>query len=192
MIFLDEFQPIVGITVWDILALLWTYAHRPPKEMALEKQIEYLMESLELFARFLMEIQTDSKLRPSTVNATFSKEMPEKCMFGASIRCLVPVNEESAKSRVKYLRILELAADVENALTASQLEESSHPLGNCSELLPWEAMHEPSQEKDVVLYSRTLILPRKHQPLKIKQPCHKCQYVMEKMALHQLATICPY
>src|SRR5256885_16244122 len=108
MIFLDDFQPILGITVWDILGLLWHYAHRPPKDMTLEEQIEYLMESLEQFARFLMEIQPDLNLRPSTVNVTFSEEMPEqviRCMFSASIRCPIPANKKSAESNMRTLQL---------------------------------------------------------------------------------------
>ena len=143
----------------------------------LEEQIKYLMKSLEQFARFLMEIQPDLNLRPSAVNVTFSEEMPEqviRCMFGASIRCTVPVNKESAESRVKNIRTLQLASDVQNALTKTQLAECTHPLGNCAESIPWEVMNK-SNQKDVVLYTRTLILPRKDQQLRIKEPCHKCQ-----------------
>ena len=88
----------------------------------LEEQIEHLMKSLEQFARFLMKIQPDLNLRPSAVNVTFTKEMPIRCMFGASIRCPVPVNKESAESRVKNMRTLQLASDVENVLTGLQLE----------------------------------------------------------------------
>ena len=40
-------------------------------------------------------------------------------------------------------------------------------------------MHKSNQE-DVVLYTRTLILPRKDQPLRIKEPCLKCQSIRDK------------
>ena len=73
--------------------------------MTLEEQIEYLMESLEQFAQFLMRIQPDLNLCPSTVTVTFLKEMPEQvelCMFCASFCCPVLVNKESAELGEEY------------------------------------------------------------------------------------------
>ena len=130
MILIDDFPPILGITAWDILGLLWTYAHRPLKEMMLEEQIKY---------KTICSINTTrSQFTPfsSQRYCTFSKKMPEqviRCMFGASILCPVPVNKESTKSRVKNMRMVQLASDVQNALTKTQLVECTQPLGSCAE-----------------------------------------------------------
>src|SRR5581483_10605502 len=109
---------------------------------------------------------------PSTVNITYSRETQKgitvKYMMGASVRCKVPMNYIVTSSRIQNMQTLNRAIDVENVLTKSQLEFCKYSLGNCSESVPWKAMHgqliqlmETLQER-VILYTHTLSLPTDH------------------------------
>jgi hypothetical protein len=68
-------------------------------------QIDYLMRSLERLAESLITIQPNQKLRPSTVNITFSKEISKrkeivvKSMMGASIHYKIPIKNLSSCTR---------------------------------------------------------------------------------------------
>lgn len=180
------------------MSFLWPFANQPPLEMTMNEKIEYHLKSLDRLTDFLLRIPMESNLRPSAVNITFSidtKEQTVRCMFGTSMRCQVPTNEQSVETRVRNMMILQLAAvDIEDALTEDQLASCSHPLGNCAELITWEAMRreQNSNQENVILYTRTLIIPRKNRPPKIIAPCSKCQHVILKMESHQLATIHQY
>jgi hypothetical protein len=55
---------------------------------------------------------------------------------------------------------------VKNALTVEQLKKYRHPLGNCGELVPWEAM----LGKRLTLRKRVAILKESHQVLEVKPP----------------------
>ncbi|CAB4407895.1 unnamed protein product [Rhizophagus irregularis] len=55
---------------------------------------------------------------------------------------------------------------VKNALTVEQLKKYRHPLGNCGELVPWEAM----LGKRLSLRKRVAILKESHQVLEVKPP----------------------
>ncbi|CAB5203500.1 uncharacterized protein OCT59_003376 [Rhizophagus irregularis] len=60
----------------------------------------------------------------------------------------------------------ETTKNVKNALTVEQLNKYKHPLGNCGELVPWEAM----LGKRLSLRKRVAILKESHQVLEVKPP----------------------
>ncbi|EXX79222.1 hypothetical protein RirG_007730 [Rhizophagus irregularis DAOM 197198w] len=198
---LDNFHPILIITIWDAWSFLWTYAFQPTMKMKLNEQIDYLMESLKRLAESLIIIQPKEQLRPSTVNVTYSVETSRqegivvKYMMGASIRCKRSMNKKLAESRMKQMETLQWAKNVKDVLTEEQWENCKHALGNCSESVPWETMrgNPQSLQGRAVLYTRSLAIPRgDHQVLSVIQPCIKCNYVMEMMNRHQVATIHSY
>ncbi|POG59433.1 hypothetical protein GLOIN_2v1722091 [Rhizophagus irregularis DAOM 181602=DAOM 197198] len=206
-----KFNPVIIITIWDAWSLLWAYVHRPSrrvaKKMTSEEQINYMIRSLELLAKSLMIIQPVQILRPSTVNVTFSphqilsnrKGTVIRCMFGASIRCIPPVNDQAAKSRVENMAALKCASNASDAITSEKRRNCRHNLGNCAESVPFEAMrgnfqHLRKRVEPVVLYTHTLALPRKKDQSELiaKAPCCKCTYIIEKMLHNEAATILPY
>ncbi|GBC50844.2 hypothetical protein GLOIN_2v1561966 [Rhizophagus irregularis DAOM 181602=DAOM 197198] len=136
---LDNFHPILIITIWDAWSFLWTYAFQPTMKMKLNEQIDYLMESLKRLAESLIIIQPKEQLRPSTVNVTYSVETSRqegivvKYMMGASIRCKRSMNKKLAESRMKQMETLQWAKNVKDVLTEEQWENCKHALGNCSE-----------------------------------------------------------
>src|SRR6185369_9407658 len=77
-VFLDKFQPMPIITVYDTWCLLWSYARRPSKKMTAEEQIKYLYESQERLARSITIVQPDPILRPTTVNLTYSNQVSKR------------------------------------------------------------------------------------------------------------------
>ena len=119
------------------------------------------------------------------------KKQVKRFMFSVSIRCgPSPPSETILKhnavvapaSRVKTMLILQKASNI--ALTKEQSIYCRHPLGNCPESVPWEALRgqRKSRRNRAVLYSRTLALPKRPgEQLKVSDPCLKCQNVLNKM-----------
>jgi hypothetical protein len=111
-IVLPNFEPVLVITMWDAHSILWAYAHRLLRKRTVKQQVDYYKKSLETLANELIKMQPITKLRPTIVNVTLSKETSKRkgkvveCMFGASIRCPVPMNVEAAKSRVETMETL--------------------------------------------------------------------------------------
>jgi hypothetical protein len=155
-----------------------------------EEKITYLSERLNRLGEMIVMMEPKMEYRARTVNLTWEYSRKEekivRYMFSASVRCgrtskqMIQINAERARnSRVNTMRVLQWT---HIALTPEQLKLCKHPLGNCSESVPWEALC--GEMNCVVLFSRTLILPKKvGQPLEIKRPCILCQIMAETMSL---------
>jgi hypothetical protein len=96
-IFLDKFQPIPIITFYDAWSLLWSYAHRPSK-MTVEEQIKYLYESQALSTEYN---DNTARLRPVTVNLTYSDQVRQRCEIHDGFVDSLPSISEMGSSRNK-------------------------------------------------------------------------------------------
>ncbi|RGB36329.1 hypothetical protein C1646_697474 [Rhizophagus diaphanus] len=165
--------------------------------MTVEEQIRYLHKSQEHLAKSITIILSDLKLCPATANLTYSDQVSKrkgkdvKFMMGSSIRCHPIVRMKVVNTRMEKMQILRWAKNLKDVLTPKQLKNCRHPLGNCSELVPWEAMvgKRLSLRKCVILYMRTITLPVEDQLSKTLQLCLKCNYVKEKVKERHVAMI---
>ncbi|CAB4383868.1 unnamed protein product [Rhizophagus irregularis] len=98
---------------------------------------------------YLQPFKAGSPYKPSHV--AFAIRFPLKKIL--VWKHFLPVRSETTKN-------------VKNALTVEQLNKYKHPLGNCGELVPWEAM----LGKRLSLRKRVAILKESHQVLEVKPP----------------------
>ncbi len=122
-------RPILIITVWDAIALLWTFnISQPPRvkynynikpsRMKFQNQTAYLVEMLLILANKILKMGEDLA-HPATANLTFSTRKGKivKYFFGVSIWCRTAVikeektqmyetNKLAAKARVEMMNTL--------------------------------------------------------------------------------------
>ena len=121
-------RPILIITVWDAVALLWTYSiGRPPKmkcnykikppRKKFKNQAAYLVKMLSILAVKITEMEMNQYVRPTAINLTFStrRNNIKNYLSGVSIRGkwgvtkeerrqLFEVNKRAAERRVKTMK----------------------------------------------------------------------------------------
>ena len=136
-------RSILIITVWDAVALLWTYSiSRPPKVKCnykanppmkkFENQVAYLEKMQLVLVEELLKMG-ERKTLPRTINLTFStrKGNVKNYFFGVSIRGKIggtkeektqayKTDELAAKERVKVMKTMYL-----NVQTEKKLEDYS-------------------------------------------------------------------
>src|SRR6185312_4361627 len=184
VIVVPHLGPILVITVWDVICLLWTHYINFPPRTASQNQTTYLMKMLELLAEQIFKMEETVLARPSAVNLTISKRRGRvlKYLFGASIRCgtgnrveIESINKKIAETRVRMMPRL-----FSNVPTNQEFENCRQAWGNCSELVPIATLYGQwkPQRRRAVLYSRTINL----KSMKTVPPCVKCQLVINSLA----------
>src|SRR6185369_7816948 len=166
MIILSQFRPILAITVWDVVCLLWTYHINRPPRTKFQDQTVYMERMLKLLVSKIIEMEENLLARPTTVNLTFSvrKGRILRYFFGATIRCgtaevrqmreqIYEMNKLVAMTRVKMMPTL-----FSSVPTTKKLKNCNQVWGNCSETVPWYALHgqRKPQKRRVILYSQTM------------------------------------
>src|SRR6185369_11584199 len=112
VIVVPHLRPILVITVWDVICLLWTHHISSPPRTGLQNQMTYLMKMLELLAEKIFKMEENVLARPTTVNLTISKQRGKvlKYLFSASVHCgtgtmNVRLEIEAIKKKIAETRV---------------------------------------------------------------------------------------
>jgi hypothetical protein len=188
-------RPILMITFWDVVCLLW--AHYVMKNgfwgMSYHNKLRYLARMQVVLISKINTMELNQLNHPSTINLTISVEKEEiiRIMFGASVRSggqlskTFDDNQNIATGRVNAIPALRWCA------MNPQIESSlcPHNWGHCSKLIPLMAMHR-QRKSPATLYCRTIDL--KHGRMRTILPCAKCSRVIKTMKNMGIATIYPF
>src|SRR5688572_9510334 len=81
-------RPILIVTVWDAVALLWKYIISRPPRKEFMKQVAYLEKMRSILVDKILEMGGTWKACPSAINFTFSvrRRKIKNYFFGASLR----------------------------------------------------------------------------------------------------------
>jgi hypothetical protein len=187
--------PILIITVWDAIALLWKYSiSRPPKmkcnynvnppRKKFENQVAYLVKKLSDLAKKIVEMEKEPLARPIIINLTFStlRDNIKNYFFRASIRGKQgETKEERTQIYQKAAKRIETMKSMfSNVQTKKKMKGCKNSWGQCSESVPWCALHgkKTTRKHRATLYYRTVDLNGNS-----ILPCLHCQAVINSTHL---------